>query len=62
MNILCLGARVVGLELATELATAFLRANFSDETRHRRRLEKVLAIEQQALKSDRQGSKGGARE
>ncbi len=62
MNILCLGARVVGLELATELATAFLKANFSDETRHHRRLEKVLAIEQQALKSGRQGNKGGVRE
>jgi ribose 5-phosphate isomerase B len=59
MNILCLGARVVGPELAGELVEAFLKANFSGETRHRRRLEKVLAIEQQALQSDRQGSKGG---
>ena len=49
MNILCLGARVIGLELAMELATAFLNARFSGEERHRRRLEKVLAIEQQAL-------------
>jgi len=49
MNVLCLGARVIGLELATELATAFLQARFSGEERHRRRLEKVLAIEQQAL-------------
>jgi ribose 5-phosphate isomerase B len=49
MNILCLGARVVGTELAGELVEAFLKANFSGETRHRRRLEKVLAIEQQAL-------------
>ncbi len=47
MNILCLGARVVGLELATELAKAFLKAKFSGETRHRRRLEKVLSIERQ---------------
>jgi len=59
MNILCLGARVVGTELAGELVDAFLKVNFSGETRHRRRLEKVLAIEQQALQSDRQGSKGG---
>ena len=59
MNILCLGARVVGPELAGELVEAFLKANFSGETRHRRRLEKVLAIEQQALQSDRQGNKGG---
>ena len=53
MNILCLGARVVGTELAGELVDAFLKVNFSGETRHRRRLEKVLAIEQQALQSER---------
>ena len=47
MNVLCLGARVVGLELAMELVTAFLKARFSGEERHRRRLEKVLNIEQQ---------------
>ena len=46
MNVLCLGARVIGLELATELATTFLKARFSDEPRHRRRLKKLLAIEQ----------------
>jgi ribose 5-phosphate isomerase B len=60
MNILCLGARVVGPKLAEELAMAFLEAKFSGEARHRRRLEKVLAIEQQALHSDRQVTKGGS--
>jgi ribose 5-phosphate isomerase B len=45
MNVLCLGARVVGSALALELVTAFLGATFSGEERHRRRLEKVLAIE-----------------
>lgn len=45
MNILCLGARVIGEELAKELAVAFLKASFSGEERHRRRLQKVLAIE-----------------
>lgn len=49
MNVLCLGARVIGVELATELVTAFLKASFSGEERHRRRLDKVRAIEQQAL-------------
>jgi ribose 5-phosphate isomerase B len=53
MNVLCLGARVIGLEMAIELAKTFLSANFSGETRHRRRLGKVLAIEQQALKTNR---------
>lgn len=55
MNVLCLGARVIGTELATELAKAFLTANFSGETRHRRRLEKVLAIERQAIHDDKGG-------
>ena len=49
MNVLCLGARVIGIELATELAIAFLKARFSNEKRHRRRLKKVLAIEKRAL-------------
>ncbi len=46
MNVLCLGARVIGIELANELATAFLNARFSKEERHQRRLNKVKAIEQ----------------
>lgn len=50
MNVLCLGARVIGIELATELAFAFLNARFSKEARHRRRLKKVLAIENRSLK------------
>ena len=58
MNILCLGSRVIGIELATELVKVFLNANFSGETRHRRRLEKVLAIEHQAL----HGNKGGLKQ
>ena len=45
MNLLCLGSRVIGVELAKELITAFLNANFLDEERCRRRLDKVLAIE-----------------
>jgi ribose 5-phosphate isomerase B len=45
MNVLTLGARVVGPEPAFECALAFLGASFSGEPRHRRRLDKVLAIE-----------------
>ena len=45
MNVLCLGARIVGAAVALELVTAFLGARFSGEERHRRRLDKVLAIE-----------------
>jgi len=45
MNVLCLGARVIGVELAKELVSAFLNARFSGEERHRRRLQKVLDFE-----------------
>lgn len=45
-NILCLGARVIGVELAFEVVRAFVGARFSGEARHRRRLDKVLALEQ----------------
>ena len=45
MNVLCLGARIVGEEVAKELVPAFVSARFSGEERHRRRLEKVLAAE-----------------
>jgi len=45
MNVLVLGARVIGPELAWELVSSFLRAEFSGEARHRRRLEKVRVLE-----------------
>lgn len=45
MNVLTLGARVIAGELARELVRAFLEARFTGEERHRRRLEKVNALE-----------------
>ena len=45
MNVLCLGARIIGIELALELSRAFLGAKFSGAPRHVRRLSKILAIE-----------------
>jgi ribose 5-phosphate isomerase B len=45
MNVLTLGSRVIGIEPAFECSVAFLRATFSGEPRHQRRLDKVLAIE-----------------
>jgi len=45
INVLCLGARVIGEELAKELVTAFLSAKFTGEERHRRRLAKIEEIE-----------------
>jgi ribose 5-phosphate isomerase B len=41
MNVIALGARVVGPSLAAEIVATFLRANFSGAERHKRRLEKV---------------------
>ena len=45
-NLLVLGARVIGIELARELVESFVAARFSNEERHRRRLEKIKALEQ----------------
>jgi RpiB/LacA/LacB family sugar-phosphate isomerase len=45
MNVLVLGARVVGVELAKTLVDAFLAARFSGEARHVRRLAKIAALE-----------------
>ena len=45
LNVLVLGGRIIGPELARELIRAFLNAKFTKEARHQRRLEKVNAIE-----------------
>ena len=49
-NVLCLGSRVIGEALARELAETFLQARFSGESRHRRRLEKVISLESKETK------------
>jgi ribose 5-phosphate isomerase B len=46
VNVLVLAARVIGVEVAKELCAAFLKARFTGEERHRRRLAKTLSIEQ----------------
>ncbi|RJQ71448.1 MAG: RpiB/LacA/LacB family sugar-phosphate isomerase [Desulfobacteraceae bacterium] len=45
MNLVCLGGRVIGYELAIDLAIVFLSATFKGAERFRRRLEKVAALE-----------------
>jgi len=45
MNVLCMGARIIGSALALELVRDFVTASFSKEARHQRRLDKVLAID-----------------
>ncbi len=49
MNVLCLGARVIGPELAKELVEAFLNARFSNVERHVRRVNKVYKIEKTGI-------------
>src|SRR5215216_7105548 len=44
-NVLCLGARVVGVELALDIVRSFVAARFTGEERHRRRLEKIKSME-----------------
>src|ERR1043165_2845331 len=49
-NVLCLGQRVAGIELVREMVHAFLEAEFSEQGRHIRRLEKITAIENENMK------------
>jgi ribose 5-phosphate isomerase B len=49
MNVLCLGARVIGEELAADLVKDFLGASFSGAERHKRRVEKIAALERAGL-------------
>ena len=53
MNVLCVGARVIGIEIAREVVVSFLQATFSGDERHVRRLNKVLAIEASGLSAPR---------
>jgi len=46
INVLCLGARIIGQSLAFEIADAFISARFSGEERHGRRLKKVNDLDQ----------------
>jgi ribose 5-phosphate isomerase B len=49
MNILCLGGRTTGIEVAWDCVRNFLRASFSGAARHRRRLAKVKRLEHSAV-------------
>ncbi|MDB5282416.1 MAG: ribose 5-phosphate isomerase [Bacteroidota bacterium] len=52
MNVLCIGQRVIGIELAREIIFTFLKAEFSKEERHERRLKKIFAIEDKNMKEE----------
>jgi ribose 5-phosphate isomerase B len=47
MNILCIGARIVGVELAKELVSAFISAEFINEDRFKRRINKIIQLEKE---------------
>jgi ribose 5-phosphate isomerase B len=51
MNVMCIGARVIGAELAMEVIRSYLRASYAPQPRHARRVEKILEIERQNLGS-----------
>jgi ribose 5-phosphate isomerase B len=49
-NVLCIGQRIIGIELAREVVFTFLKAVFSNEERHVRRLKKIAIIEDSNMK------------
>ena len=53
VNVLCVGARVIGPALARTLVDTFLAASFSGEERHMRRIAKIDVIENRFLRDDR---------
>jgi ribose 5-phosphate isomerase B len=53
VNVLCLGQRVIGIELAREIVYAFINARFNSTPRYLRRLEKIAAIENKNSREER---------
>jgi ribose 5-phosphate isomerase B len=50
VNVLCIGERVIGIELAREIIYTFIKANYSNESRHQKRLKKIFDIEDKNMK------------
>lgn len=61
MNVLCIGARVIGPELAFEIMRSFLTAVYTPQPRHAQRVAKILEIESKALRGDYTVGKSHAR-
>ena len=49
MNVICIGGRIIGIELAKAVLQAYLRAGFIPEPRFQRRLEKIMKVERDGL-------------
>ena len=56
-NVLCLGERVIGIELARAVLSSFLEAQFTGAPRHQRRLDKLLEVERRHLHSPERTSR-----
>ena len=52
VNVLCLGQRIIGIELAYEIVDAFINAEFINKVRYQRRLDKIIAIEANNMKEN----------
>ena len=52
MNLLCIGSRIIGIEVAKEIVKAFIEARYTGEERHSRRLSKVLDMESEFNKEE----------
>lgn len=52
MNVLCIGARVIGPEVAFEIVRAFLKARYAPQPRHAARLVKIVDIERRVLENN----------
>ncbi len=50
VNVLCLGERIIGIELAREIVFTFLKAEFTHEARHQQRINKIIEIENNNFK------------
>ncbi len=53
VNVLCMGERIIGIELAREIVFAFLKAVYTHAPRHQRRLDKINAIENKNMKEEK---------
>ncbi|MCS6950765.1 MAG: ribose 5-phosphate isomerase B [Armatimonadota bacterium] len=58
-NVLCMGGRIIGAELAMEIVSAFLNASFTDEERHVRRVNKVNMLEKRYAEGERERESTG---
>jgi ribose 5-phosphate isomerase B len=52
VNVICIGQRVIGIELAREIVFTYLKAQFTHAPRHQKRLDKIFALENKNMKEE----------